>query len=208
MPGSNTHITQIAQALVAKHAAVMVGAGFSRNADKKYSTNREFLDWKKLSDLFYDKLYEDGAGPGKMYASSLGLAEQVERLMGRPVLEEILHQAVPDEDYIPSELFRKLMELPWRDVFTTNYDTLLERTADQITKRRYNVVVCKEDLAGSNDAVKNCKTSWLFSLKQTVYHNRRRLPYISGKICSDGEYSPAGISRKCVLHDRLFRRRS
>lgn len=152
MPGSNTHITQIAQALVAKHAAVMVGAGFSRNADKKYSTNREFLDWKKLSDLFYDKLYEDGAGPGKMYASSLGLAEQVERLMGRPVLEEILHQAVPDEDYIPSELFRKLMELPWRDVFTTNYDTLLERTADQITKRRYNVVVCKEDLAGSNDA--------------------------------------------------------
>ena len=52
MPGSNTHITQIAQALVAKHAAVMVGAGFSRNADKKYSTNREFLDWKKLSDLF------------------------------------------------------------------------------------------------------------------------------------------------------------
>lgn len=91
MPGSNTHITQIAQALVAKHAAVMVGAGFSRNADKKYSTNREFLDWKKLSDLFYDKLYEDGAGPGKMYASSLGLAEQVERLMGRPVLEEILH---------------------------------------------------------------------------------------------------------------------
>ena len=152
MPGSNTHITQIAQALVAKHAAVMVGAGFSRNADKKYSTNREFLDWKKLSDLFYDKLYEDGAGPGKMYASSLGLAEQVERLMGRPVLEEILHQAVPDEDYIPSELFRKLMELPWRDVFTTNYDTLLERTADRITKRRYNVVVCKEDLAGSNDA--------------------------------------------------------
>lgn len=152
MPGSNTHITQIAQALVAKHAAVMVGAGFSRNADKKYSTNREFLDWKKLSDLFYDKLYEDGAGPGKMYASSLGLAEQIERLMGRPVLEEILHQAVPDEDYIPSELFRKLMELPWRDVFTTNYDTLLERTADQITKRRYNVIVCKEDLAGSNDA--------------------------------------------------------
>lgn len=52
MPGSNTHITQIAQALVAKHAAVMVGAGFSRNADKKYSTNREFLDWKNYRICF------------------------------------------------------------------------------------------------------------------------------------------------------------
>lgn len=54
MPGSNTHITQIAQALVAKHAAVMVGAGFSRNADKKYSTNRGkcmrvLWDWRSRS---------------------------------------------------------------------------------------------------------------------------------------------------------------
>ena len=44
------------------------------------------------------------------------------------------------------------MELPWCDVFTTNYDTLLERTADQITNRRYNVVVCQEDLVNSSNA--------------------------------------------------------
>lgn len=152
MTSKNTYILQIAQALVAHHAAVMVGAGFSRNADKSCNTEREFLNWNQLSDLFYERLYENEEGPGKEYLSSLGLAEQVEKSVGRPVLEEILHQAVPDEDYIPSEMFRKLMELPWRDVFTTNYDTLLERAADQITKRRYNVVVCKEDLVNSNDA--------------------------------------------------------
>ena len=44
------------------------------------------------------------------------------------------------------------MELPWRDVFTTNYDTLLERAADKVSKRRYNVVVNQEDLVNSNDA--------------------------------------------------------
>ena len=44
------------------------------------------------------------------------------------------------------------MNLSWRDVFTTNYDTLLERTADMVTDRRYNVVLNQEDLVNSNDA--------------------------------------------------------
>ena len=54
-------------------------------------------------------------------------------------MENILKEAIPDEDYGPSEVYTKLMELPWRDVFTTNYDTLLERAADKVSKRRYNV---------------------------------------------------------------------
>lgn len=58
------------------------------------------------------------------------LAEEVEIMVGRPGLEKILKQAVPDEDFVPSRLYKKLMELPWCDIFTTNYDTLLERTAD------------------------------------------------------------------------------
>ena len=37
-------------------------------------------------------------------------------------------------------------------VFTTNYDTLLERAADKVTNRRYNVVICQEDLVNSNNA--------------------------------------------------------
>ena len=88
----------------------------------------------------------------KNYCSSLRLAEEVEIMVGRPGLEKILKQAVPDEDFVPSRLYKKLMELPWCDVFTTNYDTLLERTADQITNRRYNVVVCQEDLVNSSNA--------------------------------------------------------
>ena len=55
------------------------------------------------------------------------------------VREKILKQAVPDEDFVPSRLYKKLMELPWCDVFTTNYDTLLERTADL---PRYILMLC------------------------------------------------------------------
>ena len=145
------YIKEIAEAMSANHAAVMIGAGFSKNADKISSTDKWFKNWNELSDMFYETVYGN-AGPGKEYNSSLRLAQEVEITVGRPKLENILKEAVPDEDYGPSEVYTKLMELPWRDVFTTNYDTLLERAADKVSKRRYNVVVNQEDLVNSNDA--------------------------------------------------------
>lgn len=145
------YIREIAEAMSANHAAVMIGAGFSKNADKISSTDKWFKNWNELSDVFYDTVYGN-AGPGKEYNSSLRLAQEVEITVGRPKLEDILKEAIPDEDYAPSEVYTKLMELPWRDVFTTNYDTLLERAADKVSKRRYNVVVNQEDLVNSNDA--------------------------------------------------------
>jgi tetratricopeptide (TPR) repeat protein len=39
--------------------------------------------------------------------------------------------------------------LPWADIFTTNYDTLLERAASSVAAQRYDVVVNKEDLVYS-----------------------------------------------------------
>ena len=145
------YIKEIADAMSANHAAVMVGAGFSKNADKISSTDKWFKNWNELSDMFYDTVYGKG-GPGKEYNSSLRLAQEVEITVGRPKLEKILKDAVPDEYYGPSKVHIKLMELPWRDIFTTNYDTLLERAADKVSKRRYNVVVNQEDLVNSNDA--------------------------------------------------------
>lgn len=126
------YIREIAEAMSANHAAVMIGAGFSKNADKISATDKWFKNWNELSDMFYDTVYGNG-GPGKEYNSSLRLAQEVEVTVGRPKLERILKDAVPDEDYGPSEVYIKLMELPWRDVFTTNYDTLLERAADKVS---------------------------------------------------------------------------
>ena len=80
------------------------------------------------------------------------MAQEVETVLGRPKLETILKDSIPDLDYGPSNIYTELMELPWVDVFTTNYDTLLERAADSVTTRRYNVVVSQEDLVNSNDA--------------------------------------------------------
>ena len=144
------YIEEIAQALAEKHVALMVGAGFSKNAEKIAVTDRYFLNWNELSDLFYTALYGDAKYPGKEYHNSLRLAQEVEVMFGRPRLEKIMKEAVPDLDYAPSKLYVKMMELPWRDVFTTNYDTLLERTADRLTEHRYQVVNCQEDLVNGN----------------------------------------------------------
>lgn len=146
------YIKEIAEALSENHAALMVGAGFSKNAEKVSITDKKFLNWNELSDLFYETVYGKEDGPGKQYNSSLRLAQEVEITVGRPKLERIIKYAVPDLEYAPSEIYVKLMKMPWKDVFTTNYDTLLERAADKVTNRRYNVVICQEDLVNSNDA--------------------------------------------------------
>ena len=100
--------------------------------------------------MFYASLYGEDGGPGKEYCSSLRLAQELEIISGRPRLDSILKEAAPDLDYAPTELYTRLMDLPWKDVFTTNYDTLLERAADTVTSRRYHVVVSQEDLVNSN----------------------------------------------------------
>ncbi len=146
------YIREIAEALSENHAALMIGAGFSKNAEKISVTDKKFLNWNELSDVFYETIYGKSKEPGKEYNSPLRLAQEVEMTVGRPKLERIIKEAVPDMEYAPSKLYVKLMEMPWKDIFTTNYDTLLERTADEIIKRRYNVVICQEDLVNSNDA--------------------------------------------------------
>lgn len=146
------YMIEIAKALAENHAAVMIGAGFSKNAEKIGVTDNTFLNWNQLSDLFYKKIYGDNEFPGKDYNNSLRLVQEAEIMIGRPGIEEIIKQAVPDDYYAPSDVYLKLMELPWKDVFTTNYDTLLERSADLVTNRRYNIVVSQEDLINSGNA--------------------------------------------------------
>lgn len=151
------YMSEMASALAENHAALMVGAGFSKNAEKIAITEKGFLNWKELSDIFYDVLYGEKDIPGKEYNSSLRLAQEVETMYGRPRLEKILKDAVPDLEYAPSDIYVKLMELPWKDVFTTNYDTLLERAADKVTSRRYHVVNCQEDLVNSSNEARILK---------------------------------------------------
>lgn len=135
------YLNEIAERLWAERAAVMVGAGFSKNA------GNGFPDWNQLGDLFYQKAHGVKPDPAKQkYMNVLRLAEEVQAAIGRPALENLLRSNIPDLNIEPSGLHVELLELPWVDVFTTNYDTLLERASAKVVTRRYEPVVNKEDI--------------------------------------------------------------
>jgi hypothetical protein len=130
-------------------AAVMVGAGFSRNADAAVARPRPILLWHDLLGGLLDQLDpatgadEERRKEALLSRGSVGgalrLAEEYEAAFGRHQLEEYLLRAIPDGDYRPGTLHELLLQLPWQDVLTTNYDTLLERAA-RTSVRRYELV--------------------------------------------------------------------
>ena len=77
------------------------------------------------------------------------MANEVEAALGRPALDRILSSAIPDQDHEPAALHIALLNLPWSDVFTTNYDTLLERACRSVALQKYDIVVNQHDLVNS-----------------------------------------------------------
>lgn len=142
------YFLEIANRLWSGHATVMVGAGFSKNALSSNSIKKHFPNWNQLGDIFYQKAY--GKIPtDQCYLNVLKLAEEVEATFGRPVLDQMLRDEIPDKDHQPSILHEKLLRLPWTDIFTTNYDTLLERASENVTSQRFDIVTNKDDLVYS-----------------------------------------------------------
>ncbi|MGQ0599023.1 SIR2 family NAD-dependent protein deacylase [Aquabacterium sp.] len=136
------HITAIRAALSRGGAAVLVGAGFSRNAEGgKYVGT-----WADLAKALAAGMAPAGREISASVANATQLAEQYEQLFSRSHLEQVLKTVVPDERLSPGDLHHKLLSLPWSEVFTTNYDTLLERTAERLIDSSYFTVCCREDI--------------------------------------------------------------
>ena len=149
------YLDLIAEHLSENHAAVLVGAGFSRNAIPIGGTKKKAPLWTDLANSFIDRLSPDKKSKD-IYQNKdpLLLAEYVEALYGRDVLNQILQKSIRDQDFLPSSVHKKLLELPWTDVYTTNYDTLLERTAEGFSvdeeDKRFLIVKTIDDLIGSS----------------------------------------------------------
>lgn len=133
-------------------AAVMVGSGFSLNAEKISPNIPSFPLWNQLAEKIYDCLYPQTKSDDKKLAiaskGALRLASEYEIVFGRSSLDDLVIESVPDTQYLPSKLHELLLSLPWSDVFTTNYDTLLERTRPAIHERKYDLVLTHSDLPG------------------------------------------------------------
>ncbi|BAQ63913.1 SIR2 family protein [Geminocystis sp. NIES-3709] len=127
-------------------ASVMVGAGFSRNADPiSSSVSTKFPSWWDLEKQMRDNLTHL---PDSVLDNfdALELASQYENVFGRQQLEQFLIDSIPDKQYDPSKLHKLLLSLPWSDIFTTNYDTLLERTF--VPNKKFEIIYNPSDIPG------------------------------------------------------------
>lgn len=136
-------------------ASLMIGAGFSKNAIRLNDDKKQMPNWSELAEEMYDELFpgeeksknkiEECAG-----RNMLTLAQKYEVAFDKKTLNNFIEREIDDKSYRPGELHRKILELNWNDIFTTNYDTLLERGIElAATKWSYRIIQTQEDLPGS-----------------------------------------------------------
>lgn len=145
-PSIQRYLAEIADRLFSGHAALMVGAGFSKNARPISTLVPQFPDWSDLGCEFYKKLHGQKPSASINCLNVPRLAEEVEAEFGRSAVEKILREIIPDRLYDPSLLHIRLLDLPWSDAFTTNYDTLLDRATSSVISQKYDLVINKRDL--------------------------------------------------------------
>ena len=129
----------------AGRASVMIGSGFSKNALPNRPDVGELPIWGELAREMSQKLGLPSGG-----GDAIVLAQQYADAFGRSGLHQFLQQRVRDREFSPGGFHRRLMKLPWSDVFTTNWDTLLERTLPSVPERPYSIVHNKDEIPIAN----------------------------------------------------------
>lgn len=144
------YLGQIAEELWKHHASILVGAGFSKNAKAIDGSGRTLPDWSELGNAFYKKLYDKENGKTLNADEVIKLAQDVADKCGRTSLDSLICGCIDDKSFVPSLLHEHLLELPWTDVFTTNYDTLLERAQENVEFSDYETVCTTADFTKVN----------------------------------------------------------
>lgn len=135
-----------------RHAqpVLFVGAGLSKfEAVRRPDApgHSAFGAWMDILDDFRHRL--SGGDPDierRLTTDPLRLAQLYEAQFDRPALIARVEHHVPSADFQPGEAHRRLREIPWAAIVTTNYDDLLERAFEPTRPLRR--IVKDEDLTG------------------------------------------------------------
>ncbi|MDG4952371.1 SIR2 family NAD-dependent protein deacylase [Actinobacillus equuli] len=123
-------------------AAIIVGAGFSRSAAITGDNNKKLPLWFSFSEILTEELNSSNSDP-------LRLAEEYNAYFGKQALHDLIKKEVNDVAWEHGELHKSLLELPWSEVLTTNWDTLLERASEEVHQPVYSIVSKQEDLSSA-----------------------------------------------------------
>lgn len=121
-------------------ASIMVGAGFTRSAAYTEDVKEKIPLWPDLSKKLAIELGTGSTDP-------LRLAEEYSAYFGKRALRDFINKEINDDIWEPGELYSLLLGLPWTEVLTTNWDTLLEKASKEVNQPIYNIVSKQEDLS-------------------------------------------------------------
>ena len=132
----------------------MVGSGFSKNAQSTHPGMPALPTWGGIAEEIYRRLYPDkgdrrdkSAVTASLETSSvLRLAQEYKAAFGPTDLHSLLLNLIHNDAFKPGRMHERLLRLPWRDVFTTNWDTLLEKTRSSVTERSYGLLRTADEI--------------------------------------------------------------
>lgn len=136
------YVKILAESLWSGTATAMVGSGFSLNAKPHSLKTRPMSSWAELIRDMKDELGLTDSE--KDNYDALNTAELYQATFGRAQLEHFLEVHLPDQEYDPGTLHKDFVNLPWADIFTTNYDTLLERAMNNLSTPYHRIVAIKD----------------------------------------------------------------
>ncbi|HET8797593.1 MAG TPA: SIR2 family protein, partial [Thermoanaerobaculia bacterium] len=131
----------LAEHLVRGEVVLFAGAGLSRNAPSKGPVEHEMPTWNQLGEILLSKL----ESTFKDTPDVLKIADYYQTAFGRTALVNALRDAIRDEQHDPGRVHRHIAQLNFREIVTTNFDTLIER-AFRAIHLSPQVVVTGEDL--------------------------------------------------------------
>lgn len=132
-------------------ASVLVGSGFSKNATPN-DERGPMPGWKDLVVELEKKLgrLSSSSGSGSEAAESrktpIEVISAIEKEKDREWLCREVADILSDGSYVPGKAHELLVKLPWSDIFTTNYDTLLERACEEFSYNGWEVVHTDREL--------------------------------------------------------------
>lgn len=125
-------------------AAIMIGAGFSRSAAHHVGGEKKMPLWNDFSKRLVKSL---NPTEDLSFSDPLRVAEEYRAYFGQASLNDQIRFEIDDEAWRPGALYSSLLTLPWSEIMTTNWDTLLERAAKDIHNPYYSPVTKPSDLA-------------------------------------------------------------
>ncbi|MBU6994052.1 SIR2 family NAD-dependent protein deacylase [Ferrovum myxofaciens] len=124
-------------------AAIMIGAGFSRSAARHVGGEKKMPLWYEFSKKLATELNPNGNDLS--FSDPLRIAEEYRAYFGQAALNARIRDEIDDDAWRTGDIYLSLLKLPWSEIMTTNWDTLLERAAKDVHGPYYTTVTKPSD---------------------------------------------------------------